>query len=119
VSSLSPSMVGANPTSARSFQLATSGTANSAAIIRGGYEIVATQDCYLKVARTTGLTAVVALPSAQGAVDITAAGYATIYVAAGVHPLDVPDDGYSVSVLQVSAAGVVAFNGPLSASTNR
>lgn len=110
---VSSSIVGACSVGALSFEFAFTSTAAAKAIARGGYEVTASQDCYVKLAPTSGLVAVVALADTQ---PTQASSVHTIKLFAGQsRPFDVPGDGMSVSVIRASADGTITFNGPFQA----
>lgn len=116
----SPAIAGANVTAAASFSFAFNGSGGAAtakALMLGGYILQADQDVLIKVAPTSGLVAVQALPASQGAVG-DAAGGRTIRVRAGTdYPLDVPADNMSISVLGfTTTAGTLTVNGPITFS---
>lgn len=115
---ISPAIAGANILGARSFQFAfeaSGGTSQSKAIATGGYVLLATQDCIVKLGLTASTPAAAALPSTQPA--ITAPNSSIRVLANTPTALDVPADGMTIAALGVSNAGDLAVNGPVAFST--
>ena len=109
---------GTNPIGARSFGFAfnaSGGAAVEKQVAKGGYYLLATQDCLVRVT-TVGGTAVAALPSTQPA---ESAPNATQYCPANqMVPLDITAAG-SVSALGATAsAGTLNVIGPLLQAVN-
>lgn len=103
-----PAIVGDDPIGARSFTPTFTTAASSAqTIARGGYEVIASQDCWLKLGGDTVTAAVPGTSQPSSAND-------SMFLPAGIpRPLNVKTDGLYLSLIGVTASGSVQLSGPL------
>ncbi len=103
---------GSNPYGARSWPMPFTGTSavSSAKLAPGGYSLCPSQDCWVKLALTSGTVAVPTSGTTQPSVN------ATVFCPAGqIVPLTVPNagDGSFLHVIRDTADGTLRISGPL------
>lgn len=108
------SIYGTNPYGARSWPMpfTTSSSVTSAKVKPGGYYVCPTQDCWIKVASTSGSVSIPSSGTTQPAVNDT-----VFYPANQALPLGIPNGtdgtGSFIHVIGETAAGTLRISGPM------